>query len=464
MTRSTTLMSRLRRMGTGADRGSALVMTMLVLAVLSGLGTTVFVLSSRNLKNAQRDRQATAALADAEAGVAQAVAYMKANGVGGLLCSPACASNPWGNSTNPQVVTLATGETYRVWIERIQPFIPGKADGRYRVHSAGMAGSGPGTRTVWQDVSISPFGFPLAVYGDQIDAGGTGQILTESLFTAGCVFKRSKLQFSGVDPVYNIPSAAHSNSIITDDQTSNNNTSCPTTNNKNVHANGVCNDPAYPWDQDSQGGALNGTTCYHKTLGSSDPSYPETSFVNDVAKTYGFQQTGLTSAQIDMLRTTSQEQGFYFTNTWQIPTVLRSASTAINYPHPVLFYELQGSGIVGQTVDLSQLDSTTYGRPTPVDSSSTYCNGRNFILVVLNGNVKLNSNSVLVGSVFAMGPDPNGIVQKANGTTNLIGTIYARHIDLTGTANVNLDDCFLQNLPGNLLNIRPSDFREVDRP
>ena len=83
--------------------------------------------------------------------------------------------------------------------------------------------------------------------------------------------------------------------------------------------------------------------------------------------------------------------------------------------------------------------------------------------MVEHGNVRLNSNQTLVGSVFAMGPAPYGEVTKANGTSNLIGTIYARSLDLTGTANINLDDCFLKNLPGQLLNVKATTFREVDR-
>lgn len=471
MTTKQSFMLRLRRMVAQRDQGSALVMTMLVLAVMTGLATTVFVLSSRNLKNAARDRQATAALADSEAGIGQAVAYIRSVGLKPLACAPNCnAANPWGEQPasvdgDPypsQQVTLATGDTYQVWIEPVQPFIPGRQEGRYRVHSIGSA-NGTGTRTVVEDVVITPFSFPIAVYGDQINAGGGGKILTESLFTSGCVFKRSRLNFQGVDPVYGIPAAAHSNSIITDDQVPGNGSGCPTTSGRNEHISGPCN-TSYPFDQDAQGGSLSGTSCYQlgATMAGSDPTYAKTSYMSDVAKTYGFSQSGLTSAELDMLRTSAQQQGFYFTDTSQIPAVLQANATAKNYPNPVLFYDLKGAA-VGGSVNLGQLDATTYGRPSPLSSTDSACSTVNFILVVVNGNVQLQSNATLVGSIFAMGPSPYGQILKSNGTANLIGTMYGRSIDMTGTVNVNLDDCFLANLPGNLLNVRPTNFREVDR-
>jgi type II secretory pathway pseudopilin PulG len=479
MTTSLPLTSRIRRLLDRDDAGSALVITMMVLAIVTGLGTTVYVMSVRNLQNAQRDRQATAALSDAEAGVGQAVAYIRANGVAKLRCAPNCnATNPWGEEpstvdgdANPSAeVSIATGETYQVWIEPLIPFVPGSGtDGRYRIHSIGQAGTGPGTRTVVQDVSITPFSFPLAVYADQVNAGGTGQILTESMFSNGCIFKRSKIQFSGVDPVYHIPSAAHSSKNITDSQTGGN--SCADTDNKNIHApnNATANpeycNSTYPYDQDAQGGDLStyANPCYLSgSAMAGSTAYPKTSFTNNVAKDYGFQQSGLTSAQLDILRTAAQEQGFYFTNTTAVPYVLHDDVAAQQYPNPVVFYDLKGSSI-GGLVDLNDFSSVEYGRPGGLSETDPACTTHNVIVVVLNGNVRLNSNQVLVGSIFAMGPDPYGQVTKANGTSNLIGTIYARGIDLTGTANVSLDQCFLQNLPGNLLNVRPFNFREVDR-
>lgn len=455
-----------------SDAGSSIILTMIVLAVLSGLGVTVFALSTDNLNNARRDRQASSALANSEAGVAQAIAYIKNRGTGRLACAPNCgAANPWGEQpaqvdgdADPSMqVTLASQESYSVWIETIQPMTPTVA-GLYRVHSIGNSGTGPGARTVEVDVQVSPFEFPLAVFADSVQAGGGGAITTESLFSAGCIFKRDKINFQGVDPVYGIPAAAHSSQYITDSHATG--SSCTATDSKNIHAPTgstpkYCN-PSYPNDQDRQGGPLSGTTC----LGAGG-AYPQTSLIannDDMESQYGFNLDGLSPGQIQQLRTAAQEQGLYFTNTAAIPAALQSDVTSLQYPNPVLFYEFASSVPTNsRLVDLNDLSDVTYGRATPLAATDPGCHSRNVIVVVLNGDVRLNSNQTLVASVFALGPLPYGEVKKANGTSQLIGTLYARSIDLTGTANIDLDSCFLANLPGQLLNVTATNFREVDR-
>jgi Tfp pilus assembly protein PilX len=454
------------------DGGSSIILTMIVLAVLSGLGMTVFALSTDNLGNARRDRQASSALANSEAGVAQAIAYLKNRGTGQLVCAPDCgATNPWGEEpahvdgdADPSMqVTLSSQEVYSVWIETVQAMTPTTA-GLYRVHSVGNSGTGPGARTVEVDVQLAPFEFPLAVFADSIQAGGTGAITTESLFSTGCIFKRSKINFQGIDPVYGIPAAAHSSQYITDSQATG--SSCTATDVKNIHKpTGTTPKPcntSYPYDQDRQGGDLSGTAC--QGVGG---AYPQTSLISDNAdmeSKYGFNLDGLTPGQIQQLRTAAQEQGFYFTNTAAIPAALQSDVTSLQYPNPVLFYEFASSVPPNsRLVDLNDLSDVTYGRATPLAAGDPGCHSRNVIVVVLNGDVRLNSNQTLVASIFALGPAPYGEVKKANGTSQLIGTLYARSIDLTGTANIDLDGCFLANLPGQLLNVTATSFREVDR-
>ena len=456
----------MRLQGRGApERGSALIITMLMIAVLTGLSLTVFALSVDNLGNARRDRQATAALANSEAGVSQAIAYVKLNGLGRLACAPNCgAANPWGESADDgdadpaTVVTPGSGERYEVWIQPISAMGP-TTPGRYRVHSIGNAGTGPGSRRVEVDIQVAPFEFPLAVYADSVKGGGDGAIHTASLFSKGCIFKRNLMEFTGIDPVHNIPAAAHSAQYITDTQGAGAN--CNSTDTKNIHKPGQPCNAAYPYDQDLAGGPLDGTPCFRPA----GAPYPTTSLISTgdaLGQAFDFNLDGLTPAQLDLLRTAAQEQGFYFTNTTAVPAVLQDATASQNYPNPVLFYDLKGAAIGGQ-VDLNDFNAATYGRPVPLVATSASCTPRNVLVVVVNGNVKLNSNQTLVGSVFAMGPAPNGEVTRANGNSTLIGTVYARSINLTGTADIHLDDCFLQNLPGNLLSVKAETFREVDR-
>jgi hypothetical protein len=176
---------------------------------------------------------------------------------------------------------------------------------------------------------------------------------------------------------------------------------------------------------------------------------------------YGFKAypNGLSNTQLDALRTTAQQQGFYFTNTTAVPAVLNAANAWQTYPHPVLFYDLKGAAVGGE-VDLNDLGG--YSRTTPILANDAGCTPAGAVVVVLNGNVKLNSNSVLTANVFAPGPSPNGQVSKANGSGKLIGTLFADHVDLRGTADVYLDQCFIANMTS-LWSMTQSNFREEDR-
>ena len=100
-----------------------------------------------------------------EAGVAQAVSWIRYYGVGTLSCSPNC--NPangqpdWGQgpaagANYGHLVTLPGGQTFRVWIEKVAPFNPPSTKiGVYRVHSVGtFSGTGvaTGVRSVTADL------------------------------------------------------------------------------------------------------------------------------------------------------------------------------------------------------------------------------------------------------------------------------------------------------------------------
>lgn len=464
------------------DQGIAMITVVIMLAMLTGIGVTSFALATNNLRNAKADRVSATALSNAEAGVGQAVAYLRRSGTGGLKCSPNCGvANPWGeepaeidgDAAPSTVVTYNATEAYSVWFTRLQePDIPARKPGVYRINSIGTSRDGKRqTRVV---VRVAPFEFPLAVYADGVEAGGNGAIQTESLITKGCLYRRGNVKFSGVDPVNNIPAAAHSAQYITD--TNGSGPTCPSSDSKNIHKGGPCNGTAtsstvagYPFDQDRQGGDLTGTPCLRKgpvRYPGSDPDYATTSKIvdaDDLAKKFRFNLEGLTAEQLDQLRTAAREQGFYTTSDPSIPSVLQAANAVTTYPNPVLFYDFQGAANIGKLVDLKQF-SDSYGRATPLEATDAACTPAGVIVVVVNGDIRLNAGQTLVGSVFAMGGAPGtGRVNKANGNSRLIGTLYARSLDLTGTADINLDRCFLQNLPGQLLGVTTDTFAEVDR-
>jgi hypothetical protein len=278
----------------------------------------------------------------------------------------------------------------------------------------------------------------------------------ESIFSSNCISGRDKISFTGVDAFYGTPAAAHSSNYIGEKQ----NYNCQA--NDGIHASGVCN-TSYPNDSDFGGGVLPVGPCRGNGTLNGSPwltTSKETSF-QDMADTYGFSvnPNGLSNTQLDALRTAAQQQGFYFTNTTAVPAALNASNAWQTYPHPILFYDLKGSSVGGQ-VDLNDLGG--YSRTTPLSAGDASCTPYGAVVVVLNGNVKLNGNSTLVANVIAPGPAPNGQVTKANGTGKLIGTLYADQVDIRGTADVYLDQCFLVNM-SSLWTATQSNFREEDR-
>ena len=457
------------------DEGSAMILTLMVMALVTALATTVAVVTIGNLQGSWRARQAGSALNSADAGIAQALTYLRNNGVRGLGCSPTCASNPWGNAGAPASVTVAgtAGQRYGVWIEVRTPFPnPAGDPGLYRIHSTGTA-AGAASRTVTADVEVTTTDVPKGIFARTINGGGDASIARESIFSTGCVYNRSKIQMipGEMDLAYGIPIGVHSSQIITDS----NGTGqyCPTTN-KPIHRTGPGNNTAnpcsgaYPYDQDRLGGNLATTPCSSTQVG--HPTYygardldgntangneVHGSFLKDDAtlfKLFGIRTPALTQAQVDQIRIVAQSQGNYWTQS--------SGWTSPDEANAVMFFDLTATN-PGGTVDLN--DVVGFGRAANVGATDPACTSRSLIIVIEGGNVRLNSNQQLAASVFLTSPAPHGQVFKANGSSNFVGTIYADTVNLTGTADLSIDPCFLANVSPALLDLSVRNYREEDR-
>lgn len=424
------------------DRGSAMVITILVMVVLTGMGTLVFVVGSNNLQNAGRDRLAAGAFGASEGGVAQAVAFIRSSGVATLTCDdPAVAGTDctklWGRD-NPQIVNLSGNRQFSVWVQRIEKFAPPAVKiGTYRIHSTGTAGVGPGKRLIDLTVNVTPIVFPIGVYADTIVDAGTPILRKESMFSQNCITGRDKINFTGIDQYWQIPAAAHSTQYTTVKV----NGACSDNNKDNIHyppptGPGVCSAP-YPDDQDRQGGDLAGTSCF-------DPSYPTTSFFDlEGLKSYGFSEPrGLSDTEYAALKSKAQEQGTYFETT--------------SYPNPadpppylnaVYYFNLKpGGGTVTVQNDLNIFGSAS-------------CGERTIIIIIEGGDMHVSAGADIVGAIFV----PDGSY-RGNGDAKTTGTLFARTIDkLNGTADFQLESCFFNNFPPGLLDVVTSRFREVDR-
>jgi Tfp pilus assembly protein PilX len=453
-----------------------MIITLMVLAVVMALASTVTSVTVNNLQSSWRAQQAGAALNAADAGVAQAVTHLRNTSLRDLECSPTCgAANPWGDRTNPANATVPgdAGEVYRVWICRSDGVncLPGapasyKAVRRYTIHSTGTA-EGSAVRSVEADALASPSDLPLGIFARTINGGGNPSVMRQSIFSTGCVYGRKKITMSGIDVAYGIPAAVHSSQIITED----NGTGqfCPATDSKRIHktppASGACH-ADYPADQDRLGGSLLGIAC-----ASTQITYPSTyqsadldgngstdvngSYIRDDAaltKLFGIKRPALTQAALDQLRSVAKAQGNFWTSStgWSSPDERQA----------VMFFDLTLTN-PGGTVDLK--DVVGFSRNANVSATDPACDTRSLLIVIEGGNVKLNGNQRLAAAVFLTSGAPHGQVNKASGNSDFIGTLYADTIDMTGTADLSMDTCFLANINPSLLKVTVTSYRELDR-
>lgn len=452
------------------EAGSAMVVTLLVMAVLTGLGAVVFNIGFNNLQNAGRDRLAGGAMGASEGGVAQALNFIRLNGVGTIKCTdPEVSGNCdalWGKD-NPKIVSLANGRQFSVWIERIQPFAPPDFKvGTYEVHSRGTAGAGPGLRNIDLKFTVKPLTFPIGVYADSFTDAGGASIRTESMLSKGCISGRKFIIFTGTDPYHKIPAAAHAVDVIVEQANSCNE-------NDSIHRPppasnpGECNSTGnLKNDQDKRGGPLNdpeGLPCWGGPTG----AYPQTSFFNlDALYAMGYQEgqpRGLSLAEYAQLKSKAQEQNYFSTSIdkcgpGQSPPSCWRVPDGATDPNAVMYWDLRAEPANKKTLTMQSTDIAGYERDE--------CGSRSVILVVEGGDLKINSGVDIVGAIFV--PDGSYF---GNGDHNILGTLFAKIVHkFNGSANFTLTgdpparaNCFFDNFPGGLLDVRAIRFREVDR-
>ena len=157
------------RRGRGAhgrprDEGAALLITMFVVGLVTVLTSVIVAVTVDDLSSSRRSRDAATALDASEAGIAQALAYLRTNGAGSVSCSRSTASpyfsstctSPWTDpaGTVTSLPGLA-GQSYRAWIEPIAP-LPASNPGRYRIHATGYVGD-PASPAARREVELDVF-------------------------------------------------------------------------------------------------------------------------------------------------------------------------------------------------------------------------------------------------------------------------------------------------------------------
>lgn len=446
------------------DRGAALVLTLFATTLAMVVGTTILSVTVGNLRSARLSQDAAAALDAADAGLAQASSHLRTYGIAGITCSPTCPQG-YGSQAAPAGVALPGGARYEVWVEPEAP-LPANNPGRYVVHSTGYAGDG--VRRIEAEVSIGtrPLGLPLALFARSFDGGGTGAVFQESILTTGCVWSRRHITVTGTDVAYDIPAAVHSSQYIS--ESNGGNANCGPSNGA-IHKTGSCNTD-YAHDQSVQGGPYQSGHCMDVTNpyptyyaardlnndGSIDVEGSKIKDETSLRKLFSIPEKAFTDAQLDQLRAVAKSQDNY----WTTPTYTTPTPTA--HPHAVLFFDLTAGGNTGQRVDLNM---SGWSRPFNAPVGSDACKDQSLLVVVVGGDASINAGTKLVANIVLTSPAPFGRMNKLNGGAELIGTVYADSMDLTGTGDVKLDECFVHNLSPSLVDttLTVTDYREVDR-
>lgn len=444
------------------DSGVAMIMTLMVIAVLTGLAATAAVLGISNMQNAGRDRQGSGAQNITEGGIAQGVAYIRGGGIAKLTCpvnedysvavntaANGCgnSTNPWSNPVTPFHYDTGQGQSYDVWIGVLNPFSPPAVKaGTYRIYSTGTAGTGPGKRTVFQDVQVAPLSFPVGIFAaNGVDLGGTGGIFSESLYSTSCINSRDHISFVGIDSYYGVPTAAHSTQTVT---ATNNNCSAGAS----IHSSAACN-ATYPYDQDAYGGPLASTSC----ASAMSQTYTTSKFtINDLKSTYGYTDRGLTAAQYATLKGIASSQHHYY--------------DAAN-PDPGFFWPCWTTAATCPNGKPPELNPTIYikdpGTTNPPNSFTNYTWVQNssctatqpsVVLVDESGSLTLNGGQNTTGNIFV----PDGNLQL-NGGASVWGSIFTQNLTQTGGGTINLPPCFVQQFNPSVEEVTPLRYHEDDR-
>lgn len=518
------MMPHLRRRAYRHEEGMAMLTVVMLGLAISAIAMTVMVASVAGLNTASHDKSSAAAQATSDAGVAEALQYIRASGLAQLTCTEAldsdvpsvsCSSNVgWANNVTPEVVVPGVGTTtpascvvattacWEVWIGTIQtykpPIGPPGSTGStavqpaiLRIHSTGYAANGSAARTVDVDVQAMPAQFPVGMYAEQaMSTNGDMEVYNESIFTPGTVTLKCPLR--GFDYEYGIPAAVHAGGSLYYENKGSSNCgfsglgggatpahlpACNTT----VVPSGPVSPSASPapgetiFDQDANGAALSsGDGCYgmsgtyYGQFPNADPSYPTTSNFNaNQLAAYGYNPMGLTSQEYSDLKAQAQSLGTYYTtyggSTGVTSATVYSALSTLaseGVSSPVVYFDFP-SGTSPTAVDLKGMFPSYYTR---VPGQSTGCSQNSVTVIVRHDDVTSSGNaSPAPGSpepVISLFA-PEGSFSDTGGT-GYIGTLFAENINMSGSTGFQLDPCFVASPPAGILDVRVLNFRSVD--
>jgi hypothetical protein len=491
-----------RRFRRRDDEGVALITAIMVMLVLLAFGSVVAVLGINNLRNANSDRQANSSLGAGDAGVAQAVEYLRSNGVAALNCQDSdpssCRTNPvgWSNPASPRLIPLDSAgvgcnpggnDCAKVWIGIVQAFAPPAVKvGTYNIHSEGVFGNGPSARQIVSTVQVKPDTYPIGVFGQTVTGNGDTAILTESLFTTGCVSPRNTgsgngTSFTGIDSYWGQPAAAHTTTHVSSKVGcgSNGYIASGDPSSSTPSAANCPNNTALNSDQSGDGGLVAvGSACYHTYHRPDGSWYPDgvcpsgatspygnglcdtTAFTTADINRYGYNPRGLSGEQYKALRARAQAQGTYNLASGSISAAVTSLLNA-GITSPVLYWNCTdpNTKCSGGAITISQSDFPANTFANPPTSTGT-CTPMPIVTIVIeHGSVTFQGgNNTWFDAAWFV---PDGSF-SGNGGYNILGTLFSNDLSLGGNQTFSLDSCWVTAFPGAVLSIKQTHFREDD--
>lgn len=438
-----------------------MILVLMVLALVTALTTTLATVTIHNLQGARRADEAGRVIDAAEAGVSQALTFIRQNGVRGLGCAAGDADDSvdctaaYGRSNRVGPPPGAVGgASYRVWVEEVVPFSP-KQDhqGIYVIHSEGLVGDGADASTnVSAKVLVSSFGAPQGVYAHGLSHTGNGKatLAGQSIFTDACFIHRDQLDTSSpvLDPYYDIPAAVHSSSVITNGGQNSCDGSGSGNGNMAIHKDGPCSS-SYPYDQDAMGNVIdtslstsancvNAVSTYPSFYGAPDPDTGSDGvYGSKIASTqalkaaFGLKDSPLSDDQTERLRRAAEDAG----------TLYQTATPSPIVSAGVYFFDLTNADTKSRTVSLSDI-------PAPTDPCQPP------IVVIEDGNAEI-TQSVTMTLIMLTSGDAYGNVDTS-GDSTFTGSLFARNLNLDGKSTLTQSQCAVDNTPTPLLNITVS--------
>ncbi|MCL6106742.1 MAG: pilus assembly PilX N-terminal domain-containing protein [Actinobacteria bacterium] len=429
-----------------SEHGIAMVSVILASAVLLTIGTGMYFVATRESMMTQADYSGGKAFYYAEGGLANVLDVLNYAVTEWQLTQPRPDQSPDGfgylmdpnpdlrqNPSNPVQMSIG-GQSYTVYVDEVDQngnhctgcgLDPTSNQPAYLMITA-EGQSSEGYRKLQQMVKVTASGFPLTFYVDgnaQLD--GTTTLTNQSIFVRGDLFGRDKLTLSGTDLMYGGGAGVFATGSIYAMS--------------NGHGSQIYNadgsDSRY-WssndinDRDSQGPTGNIFT------------------VSDLQNYFNY-AGGLTTNQLDILKSQAQTSGYYNGNPGSGLTI-QQGDLPNRGGDIVVYVDFPSGSPMSNNVDLKfQWPPAGYTGKA--------------IVVVKNGSVSLDGSAIgnFRGDIYC--PD-GSITANGNGSGTFTGFVWGKGLTDIGNFNFSMDQQFIEDPPFYAWTVtRETDWTQVDR-